>query len=105
MDENGYPTEEELEYIRNFDVSEYDWEDLMKYIQGNCWYWGDEYFYKNGTEWIAITGGWSGCEDIIAALKQNVMFWMLYWKQSNRGGKYKFQNITDSIKKNSGALL
>lgn len=93
MDKNGYPTEQELEYIRLFDVSKNNWEDLMGYIQAHCWHWGKNYFYKDGDEWIAITGGWSGNEAIIAALKENAMFWMLYWKQSNRGGKYVFEEM------------
>jgi hypothetical protein len=97
MDENGYPTEQELEYIRTFDVVDNDWEELMKYIQRTCWEWGKDFFEKQGTEWIAVTGGWSGNEDVIGALKQNVMFWMLYWEQSNRGGKHVFQDIKDAI--------
>lgn len=93
MDKNGYPTEQELEYIRLFDVSKNNWEDLMGYIQAHCWHWGNNYFYKGVTQWNACTGGWSGNEEVIAALKQNTMFWMLYWKQSNRGGKYIFEKM------------
>lgn len=93
MDVDGYPTEQELEYIKTFDVLKYDWNKLMIFIQYICWRWGKEYFYKDGDEWIAITGGWSGNEAIIAALKENAMFWMLYWKQSNRGGKYVFEEM------------
>jgi hypothetical protein len=93
MDESGYPTEQELEYIRTFDVINNDWEELMQYIQDNCWYWGERFFYNNGNEWKCITGGWSGNESVIMALKENTMFWMLYWKQSNRGGFYRFENV------------
>lgn len=95
MDADGYPTETELEEIRNFDVSGGDWEDLMEYIQGNCWYWGENFFYKQGSEWVVITGGWSGNEEIIATLKQNTMFWMFYWKESHRGGLHKFEDINE----------
>jgi hypothetical protein len=105
MDENGYPTEQELDYIRNFDVVHNDWEELMRYIQDNCWNWGEHYFSKRGTEWIAVTGGWSGNEDVISVLKKNVMFWMLYWKQSNRGGKYVFQDVNEKVKQIKQEML
>jgi hypothetical protein len=36
------------------------------------------------------TGGWSGNEDIINALQQNVVFWTKYWRTSKRGGFYAF---------------
>lgn len=35
------------------------------------------------------TGGWSGNEDIIGALK-NTFFWMRYWYSSVRGGGFTF---------------
>lgn len=92
MDKNGYATKQELEYIKSFDVTKNDWEELMRYIQENCWYWGATYFNYLGNTWTAITGGWSGNEDVICALKENIMFWMLYWKESHRGGLYKFQD-------------
>ena len=36
------------------------------------------------------TLGWSGNEEIIGALKENMMFWQLTWEESKRGGHYKF---------------
>ncbi|MFH1226799.1 MAG: hypothetical protein V1701_02710 [Planctomycetota bacterium] len=37
------------------------------------------------------TGGWSGNEEIIGALRRNLMFWPLYWEKSQRGGAYWFR--------------
>ena len=90
MDSDGYPTKTELEYIRTFDITMSDWERLMEYIQKNCWHWGATYFNKLGDTWTAITGGWSGNEEVIDALRDNLMFWIFYWKESHRGGLYKF---------------
>jgi len=36
------------------------------------------------------TGGWSGHEDMICELEKT-FFWMFCWKQSSRGGHYKFE--------------
>lgn len=37
------------------------------------------------------TGGWSGNEQIIGALGRNIMFWMVYWMKSERGGAFTFR--------------
>ena len=41
--------------------------------------------------WHVSTGGWSGHEDVISALRDNLMFWMLSWVSSTRGGHYVFE--------------
>jgi len=42
------------------------------------------------------TGGWSGNEDIIEALKKSY-FWIFYWEKSVKGGHYYF--TISSLKK------
>lgn len=37
------------------------------------------------------TGGWSGNEDIVAAMERNHMLMALTWQQSRRGGHYIFE--------------
>jgi len=37
------------------------------------------------------TGGWSGNEDVIGALKNNLLFWPMFWQKSTRGGHYFFR--------------
>jgi len=36
------------------------------------------------------TGGWSGCESIIEAMRCNRVLWALHWFSSRRGGLHKF---------------
>lgn len=38
--------------------------------------------------WEISTGGWSGCEAIVAELRANHIFWSLCWESSHRGGKH-----------------
>lgn len=90
MDSDGYPTEEELQMIRDWDVTTKDgYVALMDYIKAQCWYY-PEFIVNNGLEYTLRTGGWSGCEDVIGALQDNKMFWIFYWKSSTRGGKHIF---------------
>lgn len=37
-----------------------------------------------------VTGGWSGNEDIIAALEANEVAYMMLWLSVHRGGKHVF---------------
>jgi hypothetical protein len=39
-----------------------------------------------------ITGGWSGNEDIIGAMQENVLLWTIHWKATVSGGLYVFKN-------------
>jgi hypothetical protein len=45
----------------------------------------------DGRRWCCATGGWSGNEEIIAALERNTMFWALCWAASLRGGYFEFE--------------
>lgn len=89
----NYPTEEQLEKIKNWPIlgiDNVDYKDLMAYVR-ELWEYGNWGFEDNGDGVYALhTGGWSGNESIIGALEQNMMFWMIYWVQSMRGGHYVF---------------
>lgn len=82
-----YPNEEELEKIKTWDCN--DFHGLMSFVHAlwelKSWGWS-----QDGDIYSISTGGWSGNEDLISALKQNMMFWMLYWQRSTRGGHYIF---------------
>ena len=85
-DEDGYPLEVELAPCRGSE----DFDALMDHVQ-DIWWASDHLITEDLYEWQISTGGWSGNEDIIGALKENTMFWMFCWKQSTRGGHYVFQ--------------
>lgn len=98
MDEDGYPTEEELEAIRSWEVKDIqrDFHGLFDYLKyRGLWkyaesgYWKEE--IKDGKhEYHLSTAGWSGNESIILAMQQNYLWWSLFWLSSNRGGHYVF---------------
>jgi hypothetical protein len=90
----GYPSERQLKTIRNWPIKDpqdiRELHKIMEYIKpiwefGNFGYWnriGDVYYIS--------TAGWSGNESIIEALEENIIFWMLYFYQMQRGGHYIF---------------
>ena len=93
MDKDGYPTEEELEKIRKWDIIEQPIVDLVSYVESLWWApdWGFKLSGKRILRLELHTGGWSGNENIIAALRKNWMFWSLCWLKSTRGGHYWFK--------------
>jgi len=90
MDSNGYPDEHELETMREWPM-EKGYQDLMEYIEPK-WQYGDiGYFAKKGNVYKLSTAGWSGNEDIIQALQENLTFWGCCWLSSRRGGHHEFR--------------
>ena len=87
-DNDGYPTNEELMKVRNWDVVNTSLNKYMEYIKSIWQY--PEYIRLDSYKWHVSTCGWSGNEEIMGAMKENTMFWMLYWEQSRRGGHYIF---------------
>ena len=100
FDDDGYPTDEFLNSI-----SGWHWEDgfndlLAHAMHGHIYptYRSEEVDEKGNHIWRISTGGWSGNESIINALKDNPMFWAMCWVQSRRGGHYIFE-VKPRIKK------
>ncbi len=102
FDAEGYPTEETLKTIREW-PSGRGWAflDLMEYVR-RVWKYGEPYFNSQDTvddlfpdtptkRYAISTGGWSGNEDIIGALKENRLFWAMCWMEERRGGHYIFE--------------
>lgn len=83
-----YPTEESLSNIENYKG---DFHHLMEVVSESFPSYGRCEFRDIDNTWEIATGGWSGCEDIIGALKSNVMFWIMCWKLSKRGGYFEFE--------------
>ena len=89
MDSDGYPDEQELTKIREWPF-EPSYKELMEFIK-SIWVYADiGYFEHNDNVYTLHTGGWSGNEDIIKALRENVIFWGLCWEWSKKGGHYQF---------------
>jgi hypothetical protein len=102
-DQDGYPTDEDLQRIRDWPVVfGHEWTALLEFVRSVWWMpdWGihastvgpDE-AYEGATRWHISTGGWSGNEEIIGALRDNgkpLGFWALCWESSRRGGHYTF---------------
>lgn len=92
-DNYEYPTEAELETIREWDLLKKPVAGLVEYVR-DLWWAPDWGFHLKGKRVLLLqlhTGGWSGNEDIIAALKQNVIFWMMCWRKSTVGGHFWFR--------------
>jgi hypothetical protein len=111
-DEEDYPSDEQLEFIKSYkftfnkegNVNNY--QELLDYVHDIWWCpdWGwtkemidaDLIPDKNITPIKVLrlrlsTGGWSGNEDIIQALRENEWFWTFFWQEERRGGHYVFE--------------
>lgn len=86
LDDSAYPSEEELERVASWNPG--DAQGWLSYVMriwrhsGRAWIEGDIYHFS--------TGGWSGNEEIIAAMQKNVTAWAMNWYSSTRGGRYEF---------------
>lgn len=91
QDKDGYPLHKSLKEIAEW-THKKGWHKLMEYIAD---YFNDGYgrckYRDIDNTWEVATGGWSGCEEVISALKQNQIFWLMCWYLSKRGGYYEFR--------------
>lgn len=97
----SYPTEEALRAIKEWDRfdDQRGWFALIK-ASGNYWpddSWGwserdeeDEIVHDFVHVYEISTGGWSGNEEILGAMRANNLMWTLTWQISRRGGHYTF---------------
>lgn len=85
-----YPTEPELDFIKNYDCLKKSMRKLLDYV-GSIWEYGEWGWKKEGFTYYVATGGWSGNEELIMALQENRIFWSLCWYRSERGGHYIFK--------------
>jgi len=94
-DKDGYPTNQELKTIENWDfLTNFTGgaKEFLPFLESIWWQsgWG---FVLKGKKVLKLelhTGGWSGNEDIIISM-QKTMFWILCWQKSIRGGHYYFR--------------
>lgn len=112
-DEAGYPTDEELERISKWNILEAEDEgrpndgsirDWFAYIKSVGNYWPSEEpfgWYEEDTtdellgkpvhRYHISTGGWSGNESIIEAMKENFICWYTTWRVHRWGGHFTFE--------------
>ena len=93
LDKDGYPDEASLQAIKDWDILEQGIPGLLELIRDNT-NWADRQIELTGKRVIRFvyhTGGWSGNEDVIGALQQNLLFWPFFWEKSTRGGHYYFK--------------
>jgi hypothetical protein len=101
FDADGYPTEDTLEAITRWPYQ--DVNGCLDFCR-QAWHWPDftsdvltpceaAVVRADPDERFArfATGGWSGNEDIIRALKANKPVWMFTWRFSAAGGLFIFR--------------
>lgn len=92
MDEDGYPTEEELSTIRNWSAD--DFTGLMEYIRER-WAFGNMGYFVEDSKGVYYlsTAGWSGNESLIKALQENTLIETMHWYAHRRGGHYVYATL------------
>lgn len=100
MDADGYPTQEFLEWIDDYNILFNGIHALVDAIEPN-WRYGDKYFVKkkprNGYFKLELhTGGWSGNEEILSALRSKFM-WNYFATEWKAGGHYYYKFPTKDI--------
>lgn len=87
---DGYPTKKELQRIKKWPII-MDLDGFLRFIE-NLWEYPDRFVLtgKKVKRLYLSTGGWSGNESIISAMKEN-LFWVIAWEKSVRGGHYWFR--------------
>lgn len=96
-----YPSDAELRFIRKFDLTKKPVKELLDFLQ-EIWAYSEWGFRLTGKKVLTLkisTAGWSGNEEIIDALKQNPLFFALYWQEERRGGHYLFKIKPMELKK------
>ena len=94
IDIDGYPTEETVEFLskyNNFANAKEAMQFALDCFNKLCYA-----TVKRENNYIYIaTGGWSGCEDVIRAMKENVWFSHLRIVSTNGGGHYYVDPFID----------
>lgn len=99
LDSDGYPTEESLRQIAQCKAwTRKECAALLSHVR-SIWQYADSGYWnpQGDDEYRISTAGWSGNESILAALQDNVMFWMRCWERSQRGGHFIFKLPKESL--------
>ena len=87
FDSDGYPTEMALFRVAKFDTVHGDIEEFLSLIQA-LWSYPDRFCRRGNTLYLS-TGGWSGNESVIKAMRENIFFFIAHSKWQ-RGGHFWF---------------
>lgn len=93
LDKDSYPDEASLKEIKEWDILKQGVQGLLDLVEENT-YIADWSFSVTGKRVLRFeyhTGGWSGNEDVINALRENMLFFSMFWEKSTRGGHYYFR--------------
>ncbi len=86
-----YPSDGEIVSIQKWDIkTSKDCEALLDYGRA-IWEYEDWGWNKTRHRVYCSTGGWSGNEEIVDAMRKNFIFWAQAWVQSRRGGHFIFE--------------
>mgnify|MGYP001558197779 CR=1 FL=1 len=83
-----YPSEDQLDAIEVW-TRENGWSALLEYVKA-LWWAADWGWTQDGWTYHISTGGWSGNESLIEAMRKNRLFWGECWIESRRGGHFVF---------------
>ena len=86
---NEYPSEEQLKGLREVDSFRLNLSEIVDLIREA---WNEDYgkIEFDDRKLILACGGWSGNEDVVCALQDNIGFRRRYWVKTERGGRYIF---------------
>lgn len=85
-----YPDDETLQKIKEWSFEDIrGWFDFIEMVLPEYGSFTRDADCPYKTTKIA-TGGWSGCESIMAAMRRNYVCWGLTWQSSHRGGLFVF---------------
>lgn len=99
IDDNGYPTEEALNYLKAFRGTGSEMVEYIRSLMNNGDSRVDDFVDSYGLREQRLTlwtRGWSGCEEVIAALR-GTMFQLMSWESSHRGGMHTFVLNPDKL--------
>lgn len=99
-----YPGDGEIHRIENWNG---DWNGLLKFMESIWPSYGVvrvkkktikdfEKPRRTETRWEFVTGGWSGCEQIINAFYSNHLANAMLWESTHRGGLHVLKEVNSN---------
>jgi hypothetical protein len=94
LDGDGYPTEDALDALDAFKGSPEAMADLLRplmesYGVAEVEDFIDDFGQVPSKRLTLVTGGWSGCEEVVGRLS-DTLFHYAFWESSWRGGKHTY---------------